>query len=282
MSTSKVTPFPKETIWLTDRTLARCYLIARLSEIQEFETLWERIRQRPVALMEIFRPHLSEYLNGLSPAGRGALATFGTNVFALYDNDARCEAVAAWKFINVPDEVELNGHMVNAEYQAQLEVLVKPLGIPDLSLTMIIVDAQSMGLNRIIFDSGPIEGPFREILETKVMTFLTDLSPSGLARETPGRIRDRMELKSAPLRRHLKRFNLAGRIDLWVMNVVYGVTYEEIAGVLQDDEQYMAAGQGPYEWVRKQVRDANHLFDVTRRGRPRKGGVLRQWKLMAE
>ena len=147
---------------------------------------------------------------------------------------------------------------------------------------MIIVDAKSLGLTRIIYDSGPIEGPYLEILEMKVMTFLTDLSPSGLAKETPGRVRKRMELKSAPLRRHLKRFNLSERIDLWVMNVVYGMTYGEIAVVLQDDEQYLAVGESPYEWVRKQVRDANHLFDVTRKGRPRKGGVLRQWKLMAE
>ena len=81
---------------------------------------------------------------------------------------------------------------------------------------------------------------------------------------------------------HLRRHHLRTRIDLWVINVVNGITYAKIAGVLTDIEKRVAVGESPYEWVRHQVQDASRLLGVSRRGRPRKGGVLRQWKLMGK
>lgn len=284
MDERKSQPMPKEAVIFLDQQLAQFYLLRRLLEIPEFVQLWGQARELPGKIVEVVKPRLLNRFAVMSPAGRGA-AVSPLPVFLLYDQKARTEATEALADLETATAAVheiLEEHGIKVEYRAELEVLMKPLGVPGLVDVMVVWDAQQWGIDRVISDSGPIEGPLRDYLELEVSKYLTDLGPSGLAKETPGRIRRRIERKVSPLSQHLKRYDLANRIDLWVLNVVHGFTYEEIASALQQDESRLATGWSPYQWVRKQVRDASHVLGVKRKGRPLKGGVLRQWKLMSK
>ena len=105
MSTSPVTPLPKEAVEFLDQVLAKQYLLIRLSEIPEFNAQWERVRQLLASVLEACLPSLTEYLKGLSPASRGALVAYESKFIDLYDDDARSEAAKVWNVINLPDRV---------------------------------------------------------------------------------------------------------------------------------------------------------------------------------
>ena len=86
----------------------------------------------------------------------------------------------------------------------------------------------------------------------------------------------------SPLSRHFKRYALEQRIRLWVRNVVYGESIDSIGRELQNDAD-RPANTEPGDWLKKQIRDASKILGVRRLpGRPRKGGVLRHWKLIVK
>lgn len=122
-----------------------------------------------------------------------------------------------------------------------------------------------------------------DLLEMMLVRELTDLSPTEAALETPGRLRRRTKQKLAPLGRHLRRHNLQQRIRLWVQNVVRDETIEKIAGKLTKYKESFEGETDPYEWVQQQIQEATKILGAKRPpGRPRKGGVLCQWKMMAK
>ena len=141
-------------------------------------------------------------------------------------------------------------------------------------------DFDRWGMTSVLYRSGPIEGPLKPHLSTEILQAATDLTPLGLALETPEQLRRRIAIKLGPARRHLRQFNLTERIDLWYENVVLGVTLKKIAERLDRDPSHVARGDSSRDWIRKQMRDANRILGSVRRGRPRKGGVLLLWKLM--
>jgi hypothetical protein len=121
----------------------------------------------------------------------------------------------------------------------------------------------------------------KDLLEAFMIRCFTGLSPAEAMSETRGQIARRIDLTVSPVRLHFKRYGLARRISLWVQNVVYGESIDSIAKRLQCDGNREADAE-PYEWVRQQIREASEILGAERRsGRPRKGGVLRHWKLMS-
>lgn len=287
-ASSPTKPSLRDEIQFLDKQIARHYLVSRLSEIPEFVTIWERARAGVSDLMDALEPILTDYFKTLSPMVRGALMSgmFGGGVWLMHDEKARDETLQVFQVLQTTV-----GHVQTLRkqlepglgYKAKLEELAAPLSVPGLVDVLVMHDATRWGVDRLIYDSGPIEGPLRDWLEQTILKDATGLSPAGLALETPGRIRQRLQARTQPLRRHLNRYHLKRRIDLWVMNVVYGQTYEQITLLLQaEGDQPGNPDNNPHYWIRRQIRDARILLDMKRMGRPRKGGVLRQWKLAAE
>ncbi len=268
-------PLSKEDIRLIDSILARFYLAAELVQIPEFRQVWAPAYLAHERLASAVKPRLEAIGAGLSPEGRGALL-LGESSRGLYDGEALREAeIAAAGIVSI--EAELG----SSDYRFRLEALLEPLGVPGMAEVMeVLGDARGCGLHRSL--PGPVAGPAADLLESAVIRGFTDLGPAEAMSETRGRIGRRIERKVSALASHQKRHDLAGRVRLWVRNVVYGESIGSIADQLQrEGDRNMNAEPG--EWVRQQVREAGEILGVRRgTGRPRKGGVLRHWKLAAK
>lgn len=283
MATTETKPIPKEAIGVLDGLLARTYLIQKLEEISEFAELHKRAGGLAEIVLNHLRPQLASYFASMSPEGRGALGLSGSPAAGLYDESARQEARGALELIWSVQRLasgKLSELGKSYDYVAELQAILEPLGVPKLEDTLMVYDMERWGMQRLLVDSGPVAGPYRDLLETEVMRHLTDLGPAELARESRREIEKRIKRKASPLARHLGRYNLSNRIEFWILNVVFGATYEQISVVLQAHEERVANGASPYQWVRTQIRDAHHILGAKRSGRPAKGGVLAKWKLM--
>jgi len=270
--------FSHERIAFIDTLLAKFLLVSELLQISEFAALWGQAKEIPEQVVGIIKPKLEAIFINLSEEARGALL-LGGKAYDLYDNNAINEAEAAALGLKLLCN-SVNGLLqkegIQPEYRSDLEVLVKPLGVPDLVDVMMILDMKEWGIDRLL--SGPVSGPTRDLLETILFRELTGLSPVEAISKTQISLRRRVRQKVGPLGRHLKRYALQRRVGLWVRNVVLGQTITDIAC-----EESAITGFSSYEWVKRQIREGNKILEVKRQpGRPRKGGVLRQWKLMAK
>ena len=250
-SSVQVKPLPKESI---DSHLAGAYLLLKLTEIPEFAKLWEDARRNVEKAFKAMRPELEKVFS------------------RLYDKDARKEAARALvelRVLTTAMNKVLQKHGLQGDYEKRLSSLIEPLLVPGLLDLMKTQDAMRWNLTQLV--DGPIEGPMKNQMESEFIKFFTDYSPLEAAKETPGRFRDRMQRKTAPVRLHLNKFDIAKRIDLWIENRVLGQTIQEIAdeigGRLDNRPR-------PYEWEKNQIRQANEMLETTqRRGRPRNGGA---------
>ena len=284
MDAVETKPFGREVIAGIDQLLARYYLLHFLENVPEFAQLWDRARAVPSQVMEALKPFLQEHFAKMTPAGRGAFIVSQGAAFSLYDADAQAEAEMAWSLLmrikNSADRVLREGG-VEDDYLNRLESLVEPLGVSGLAELMVIRDYCEWGLDRLVYDAGPTEGPGIDLLKMATFRHLTDLGPAGLARETHSQIRRRMERKVGPLSAHMKKFHLGKRISLWGLNVVYGYTFEQIAYAFQHYPGWSGNGNSPWAQVKKEIQEAARLLGVPRpRGAPRKGGLVRHWKMM--
>jgi len=286
MAGKKAQPLSRETIYFIDTFLAKGLLVVELCQIPEFIALWQRARQTvPTEVMEIALSHLNEIFGNLSPEALGALL-MGEGAHLFYDQVAISQAEeAAMKLHRMSIAVDdaLKKARVEVSYRADLENLVKPLGVPNLVDIMIVLDFEQWGVINVLRNR-PVGGFLREYLEATLLKEFTGLGLLELATESKSRLEQRVRRRIAPLSRHLKRYYLRQRIQLWVRNVVYGEPIRDIASRLQDDLQRARdAGYLREEWVKRQIREASKILEVKRPpGRPPKGGVLRVWKLMCE
>jgi hypothetical protein len=205
-------------------------------------------------------------------------------VWRLYDTAAINQAVGLVKALKAEtdavskalgDKIDWHG---SVSYRTGLDSLLQPLGVPDLTELLMAWDQHVWGWDRVIHGTGPIAGPFRDLLEIEMMKGITDLGPVKLAKESPRQVRRRMEQKVAPLKHHHFRgdgpfHGLRQRIRLWALNNVYGKTLSGIAETLELDESRIANGVPTHRWAEEQVRDATRILGVkVPSGRPRKGG----------
>ncbi len=268
-------PLSEEAIRLIDGLLARFYLAAELVQIPEFRQVWAPAYLAYERQASMVKPRLEAIGAGLSPEGRGAFL-LGESSRGLYDDEALREAEIAAAGI-----MAIEADLGSVEYRSRLEALLEPLGVPGMAEVMeILGDARGCGLYRTW--AGPVAGPAVDLLESVVIRGFTDLGPVEAMLETRGQIARRIERKVNFLASHCKRYDLAGRVRLWVRNVVYGESIGSIAdGLQRDGDGKMNADPG--EWVRQQVREAGEILGARRgSGRPRKGGVLRHWKLASK
>jgi len=279
MAGSVTRPMSKEEVLFVDREIAKHYLVSKLCEIPEFLDLWESARSIPTAVIDAIRPILEKRFASMSGDGRGALAASDGSIFDLYNDTARHEAVetrrvVAEGFKAAEDELRRRGFESN--YQEEIRRLVDPLGVPDLDITLMVWTANEWGLDRLIYDSGPIQGPFCTMIETELLGGMTDLSPAEIASTSSAKFLNRVRHKVAPLRRHHQRYELWRRVELWVRHKVLGDPIGLIAGASKSGEG------GPESWVRQRIREATRVLGAkVPPGRPKKGGVLRLWKTMA-
>lgn len=281
----KTVPLSHEAISTIDTFFGKIYLAEALFQIPEFNNLWEIVTRIPKAVIGITFPSILEVLARLSPESRG-IVLFGGGEYSSYTE-------------NIPGEVNLANNKLEAinfivnealekvglpqDIWYPLEALIKPLGVPDLNIALVLSAIPewspelSAGVRKL-----QVSGPGRELFESMLIKELTDLSPAEALGESRGLLRQRIHRKISPLSRHYKRYDLEKRIQLWIRNVVYGESMQSIGLSLQDDETRSACRE-PGEWVRMQIRDASKILGVKRiSGRPRKGGVLRYWKLAAK
>jgi hypothetical protein len=286
MKASETKPLGKGAIAEIDQQLARGYLLFFLENVPEFVRLWDHARAIPSQIIEALKPQMQEHFVKMSPAGRGAFIALQSPAFALHDENARAEAATACRLLSrIEESVQevLSEVGVKHDYRGQLESLAEPLGVTGLVDLMIIRDAQEWGLDRLVYDAGPMEGPVIDLIKTETLGHLTDMGPDDLARETRSQIRRRMERKVGPLSAHLKRFHLIKRINLWGLHVVCGYTFDQIAYALQCNPGWSGAGNSPWAQVKKEVGEAARLLGVPRpSGAPRKGGLVRHWEMMAK
>lgn len=276
--------FSKEAITFLDTTFAKFLLLAELVEIAEFSGEWRRAKQIPEMIIKAINPRLKEILASLSPEASGAFMAMEGMAYALHDEDVRNEAeLAATELKLLCDSVNdaLQEAGIPADYRARLEALVEPLGVPNLVDFMMVIDYHEWGLDQIL--PRPDAGPARDLLESTFIKELTDLSPMEALSQTRAAIKGRMTRKLRPLSRHMKQYKLHQRIQLWVRNVVYGESVATIAKELDRNTDRVATEFGSEEWVKRLIREASKILEVKRPpGRPRKGGVLRHWKLMVK
>lgn len=281
----KATPLSHEEIAFMDTLLAKYLLINELLQIYEFAELWEQAKRNiPGEVIKEIKSGLEDIFTDLSPEARGALS-IGEKAYALYDENALNEAeAAAIRFKLLCDS--LNAKMQNGDmqpkYSHDLEALVQPLGVPGLVDMMMFLDMKEWGIAQIF--TGPIAGATRELLESKLLQDLIGLTPIQAISETRTSIRKRVRRNVSPLSRHFKRYALHQRIQLWVRNVVHGEPIRNIAFGLRDEVNRIEdEGYDRDSWIKKQIKDASRVLGFKRlSGRPRKGGVLRQWKLMVK
>jgi hypothetical protein len=270
-------PFsPKEAIRFLDTTVAKLFLLVELREIPEFSEEWRQAKQIPQMVIEAIMPELEEICANLSPEARGALLSLGEAAYGLYDKDTQDEAQLAATKLKPLEDAIIEG--IKADYLSRLEALVEPLGVPGLVDYMRIMDCREWGLTQV--SQGPVAGPLRDLVESSVFKAFTDLSPIEALSQTRPAIKRRITRKISPVTQHIKRYDLVQRIRLWVRNVVYGESIKDIASRLQADLQRVEdKGYNRDQWIKKQIRDTSRILGFKRPpGRPRKGGVLRQWK----
>jgi hypothetical protein len=275
----KTVPLTQEVIDSADTLMAKCLLVLALVEIDEFTMLWSRAKQIPDVIIKTIRPKLEEISTSLSPAGRGALLAASVEVTGLYDEHTEAEALlAATKLKRLGEAVNefCQNKGITPDYLPILKLLVEPLGVPDLAEVIMAYDIKEWGIDRIL--AGPIDGLAHDLLASRIIHDLTDLSLADAFSETRTQFNQRVMHKVGPLARHVKKYALLQRIQLWVRNVVYGESIRQIA-----ESMVPNVGYSSDDWVKQQIQDASRILGVKRlTGRPRKGGVIRDWKLMAK
>ncbi len=273
MTDEQESPFDQEAIQFIDERFAKCMLIVELSHIPEFVDLWRRARSPVSPFVEAIRPHLEAVGISLSPEARDAII-MSEKGSGLYDEQTFREAEVAQKTAELylqaaVQAAETQGAV--SEYQRRLEALLEPLGVPELVAYVVALDARIWGLLQAV--KGPVSGPAADSLESTLLEAFTGLRPFEAASESPANISKRIARRTAPLRYHLERYDLEQRMHLWVRNVVFGEQIDKIAKATDYSE----------EWVRDQIRDAAKILGAKRAtGRPKKGGVSQQWKMMSE
>ena len=291
---TKVNPLEPQDISEIDHLIGKIFLVWELFQIGEFVALWWPALQRQSRAMQAIPKDFADRMTRTSPEGREAFIaiTSESEAWRMHSEEAIEEArILVDYLVASADKASLElGEQIDwhgsVSYRTTLEYLVAPLGVPGLTEAIIAWDMGVFGwrMDEAIF--ADTSGPFKEYLEQGILRTLTELSPADLARETPGRIRGRMERKVAPLRRHYfsgaEPFQgLRQRIHLWVLNKVHGKTIFKVTQSLGSNEGRIDNGEYPESWVQEQIKDANRILRAKLpRGRPRKGGVLRQWKTM--
>ena len=275
----KTAPFPQEVIASADTMMAKCWLVLELLKIDEFTALWRRVKENPSLIIEAIKPELEKISTSLSPAGRGALLAASGGVTGLCDEHTEAEALlAATKLNRLGDAVNefCQNKGIASDYLPNLKLIIEPLGVPDLADVIMAYDIKEWGIDGIL--TGPIDGLARDLFESTIIHDLTDLSLAEAFSETRTQFNQRIMHKVGPLARHVKKYALQPRIQLWVRNVVYGESIRQIA-----ENMVPVVGYSSDDWVKQQIRDASRILGVNRlTGRPRKGGVIRVWKLMAK
>ena len=275
----KTVPLTQEVIDSADTLMAKCWLVLALVEIDEFTVLWSRAKQIPDVIIKTIRPKLEEISTSLSPTGRGALLAASGEVTGLYDEHTEAEALlAATKLNRLGDAINelCQNNGITSDYLPILKLLVEPLGVPDLAEVIMAYDIKEWGIDRIL--AGPIDGLAHDLLASRIIQDLTDLSLADAFSETRTQFNQRVMHKVGPLARHVKKYALQQRIQLWVRNVVYGESIRQIA-----ESMVPNVGYSSDDWVKQQIQDASRILGVKRlTGRPRKGGVIRHWKLIAK
>ena len=277
-----------------DHLIGKVFLVWELFQTKEFVALWWPALQRQARAMWAIPSDFADRMTRMSPEGRAAFFAMasGSQAWRHHAQQATEEAGILADFLvasatkasqELGEQIDWYG---SVSYRTTLEYLVAPLGVPGLTEVIIAWDMEVFGwrMDEAIFSNAT--GPFKDHLEQAILGTLTELSPAGLAKETPGRIRARMKRKIAPLSRHYfsgaEPFRgLRQRIHLWVLNKVQGNTIFEVAQSLGSNEDRIANGEFPESWVQEQIQDANRILKAKLpKGRPPKGGVIRQWKTM--
>ena len=294
MVSTRVNPLNSKDIEEIDHLWGKFFLVWELFQIEEFVALWWPALQRQSRAMQAIPTDFAHRMTRMSPEGRGAFIAMasGSEAWRLHSEDAIVEASLLANILTdgAAKASQVLGDQLNwygsVSYRTILEYLVAPLGVSGLTEVIIAWDMEVFGwrIDESIF--GNTSGPFKEYLEQGILRTLTELSPAGLAKETPGRIRARMERKVAPLRRHYfsgaEPFQgLRQRIHFWVLNKVRGKTIFKVTQSLGSNKGRIDSGEFPESWVQEQIKDANRILRAKLpRGRPPKGGVIRQWKTM--
>lgn len=271
-------------IKLGDNWQARQLLVKELSQIPEFVELWDRVRATVSPRMQELMTGLHSALREMSPEGRAAFIAFAIAAFeshpeyyALCSDVHKQELLPALgivqKMLQVarePVSREVNSLNLGSNYMDCLDSMVKPLCVPGLAGELMLVDAMKWGFDVEWFL--PIDGPIAYIYEGTYLRQLAGLSTMDASEEPPGRVRRNTLTTLAPVRRHIKRYDLPQRIHLWVRNKVYGETIEHVANSL--------GLAGNFEWVKQQIHEATRdLGAKVPVRRPPKGGGLRWWKM---
>ncbi len=283
MASKPTQPLSKEDIVSIDGMRAKFFLVVMLCEIPQFLELWEQARRPVTEVIERLGPDLKERLLSVSPESIAAqMGAISESHFSHSDDSPGTEGTKAAlrSLLLVLGTLDANSEgRTAADYFASLERIVEPLGVPDLVTILVFLDFRRWKLDNLFSNTHPTEGPLVDALQIEVLGAMTDLSPLELTQETPGKIISRSLRKIGPLSWHMKRYDLWGRVDLWLVNVVFGQTHEEISKSLESDESRVIKGR-PYSWITRQVPDTSRLLGVHRRGRPRKLTVLDHWNDM--
>lgn len=270
----RVPPQPPDAIEAWDRSAALNLVARLLREVPAFSRLWKPAYDRLSAALHEVLPSVIQRWGGLSPEGRAAAIAFGSPSFSVQATQAQGEGAA---YRADADRLFAPAEAALMAYESQINELLAPLGVDGLAYTLLMIDLNTIGLFRRLKEAGGVAGPWRDAFETELFRDLTGLGPADLAKTPPGQVRARMKRRSGPLGRHLKTYDLLGRVELWVKNKVFGVTQADLASQLAaaPDARESADPEGR---VRKSIQDVNRLFGTSQPGRPRKGGALAYWK----
>jgi len=283
MPINQVRPLTKEEIELADTQPARYLLLYELCQIPEFVGLWYKARLEIKPIMEAISSRLKERFLALSQEAKEILGKSTETTSQSQEKEAMNEVQRYINYLHAfRDELEKERDITDIldSYKSQVKKLIEPLGILGFHDDILLWDTQFWGYGNIF--PGLVDIYANNSLESQVLREATELRPTELAITKPLEVQRRAMKKVSTLRKHHSRYRLRHRIHLWVRNVVFGERIIDIASNLQEDLQREEDGGYLQEnWIKKQIGEASRILGVKRSpGRPRKGGVLRQWKLM--
>lgn len=143
---------------------------------------------------------------------------------------------------------------------------------------MLVVELKEQGLFDRPKDASPLAGQAWDGLEAGILGALTDLGPVEASVMPLGAIQTRARRKLGSLTRHLTTYDLPQRVDLWILNRVYGESALQIAsdmrkaGLVEQDRD-------PLDRVRRHLRETKELLGT--QSRRAEVGAFDHWNSLA-
>ena len=271
-----VEPMPPDAVRDLDRLRAIVLIATRLKAMPAFVRLYKPVADELATAFGVVQPAIRERWVQLSPEGRGAVIAAGSPGFFLQPEDAQSEASSYLQEIDRLMKPRAGVQL--GAYRVRVAELLAPLRVEGLLDALLVVELKEQGLFDRSKDASPLAGPAWDGLEAGILRALTDLGPVEASVMPLGAIQARARRKLGSLTRHLTTYDLPQRVDLWILNRVYGKSALQIASDMQK-AGLVEQDRDPLDRVRRHLRETKELLGT--QSRRAEVGAFDHWNSLA-